>query len=311
MYFYICSDFPVAIKVNGNYVDSVNGNNLLLPVCQLDNSLIEACSLCSCQTGLNFILNKNFLLCPPDNVNVTDLDGGYLIKLSRTYLSSGFKIFAQEKTQRWACTVYAENGYKLTVETPNDFYIESLAFDVKNAKVHSCCNGRLVVVECFGEENVVCAYAVTDKIKRVLCLQANLENTDGNLTTRQDFCDIARHNAYCTWRFDGEKIVCIDKKVTCKQGFNINTLPQEVLPFAFLEELLVGGNIEPYLTGNVLENKNKLTHYLGQFLGVMPPPAFKDSRLVGIIRKTGERLYSVEYLTFEYSDGKICNLSFV
>ena len=47
---------------------------------------------------------------------------------------------------------------------------------------------------------------------------------------------------------------------------------------------------------------------MGDFIGVMPPPVFREENEVGFVYRTGERTYSAEYFVFEVSDKKITNL---
>ncbi len=310
MYFFVCAEYPVAVKLDGNYLGSLQEGNLLLPVSSFENSFVEVCSLDGSQNGLNFILSADFVCRPPTNVYVTDLDGGYLIKLNRTYNALPFTLFTQEKFSGCACTVYAENGYKITLETPRDFYLETLDFEVTGATVRSAFGGGIIVVQ-FEGDNTVCAYNVKNKIEKVMCCQADYLSIENGITTKQTLNDIACHVVTADWQLKDGRLVCISRSATTKEGFYPDRLPLEILPYAFLEELAVGGSVDCYLTGNVLANKDKLKAYLGEFIGVMPPPVFKQSQSVGLIYKDGNRRYKVKYLTFQLDGRKICNLSFV
>ena len=98
------------------------------------------------------------------------------------------------------------------------------------------------------------------------------------------------------------------RKVTANEKFNPENLPDFLIPYAFCEEFLCGGDFTRYLSDGIKENTDKLKGYLGEFIGVTTPPLFRDYKEIGLIRKTTERKYSVDYYTFETEDKKINNI---
>ena len=83
---------------------------------------------------------------------------------------------------------------------------------------------------------------------------------------------------------------------------------EKLLPYVFVEEYVVGGNFLDLLTENMQKNADKLPSYLGQVLGVMPPPPFRQYNEIGLVYKKTDNLYYVDYLTVEIVNGKIDNI---
>ena len=110
---------------------------------------------------------------------------------------------------------------------------------------------------------------------------------------------------YIIKKFLGTYIFAIILILAITVMFDIN---EKLVPYAMLEELLVGGNVKPYLTGTVLENCDKLPSFFGDFIGVMPPPFFRNSQEVGLIYKNATNKYTVEYFTFEYTEKKLSGI---
>ena len=130
MYFYFSAEYPAIIKLNGIYYGSITDTIKTCNFDNVDSPFIEVCPLSPRQTTVNFILDSSFLSYPPENVSVTDLKGGYLIKFNKTYNGSEFSVVGQEKQSDFMATVFNDNGNKLSIETPNDFYAETLTFNL-------------------------------------------------------------------------------------------------------------------------------------------------------------------------------------
>ncbi len=309
MYFYFASDFKCALKLGGVYYGVINGNVL---ACNIDISsptLIEICSLDPAEKNLNFILDGDF--CGKiDGARVTDLKGGYLLSFYKSGASSEFKIFAQEKFPNAVATLFNDGGIKLSIETHNDFYAEALNYQCHGGQIKrfNLSGAEFLAVAVNGQKTALYVYSVNGKVNKVFEREVDDYSLDGGFKTVEKPLDIAKHTVTCEWDFDGNKLVEKNRAVTRAEKFDINRLNANVIPFAFLEEYLAGGDITPYLTGGLKDNASKLGGYLGDFIGIMPPPTFRDIGEIGLIYRFSENSYTVDYITFEFLDGKLCNL---
>lgn len=309
MYFYFSCEYPAALKLNGIYYGIISDT---VKACNIDLSaptLAEVCSLIPDERGINFIIDDNFdgIL---EGCSVTDLKGGYLIKFNRNHRGGEFKVMAQEKFPDLCATVFNDNGLKISLETPKDFFADNLSVFCETAEIRRfTVNGTDFCVSIIrAEKTVLFVYSLTDKISKVFERQVDEYSFDNGFYTTENFCDIAKHRVTCCWNFDNGAFCEKERNIQRSENFSADNLPEKLLPFAFLEELLIGGDISAYLCDGIKENADKLGGYLGNFIGIMPPPIFRSIDEVGLIYKYKDNRYRVDYVTFEFSNGKISNI---
>ncbi len=309
MYYYFSADFPSAIKFNGIYYGVISKTVKSLRV-DGECPLVEVCPLIPTERQINFIPNQEFLSAPPDGLIVTDLGGGYLIKVLKNFKVGEFKILDQIKLDNLAVTVFTENGVKISIETLGGFFADTLDVFADSAKITTFTldNKVFVGVLFSGERSLLCVYHISNEIKKVFSREVEKFSTDGGFYTTERFMDIAKHTVHSEWNFLGEHLVQKSKSVSCKEGFSPTLLPDDILPYAFLEEILVGNTPVDFLDDSLKPSADKLKGYLGDFIGVMPPPTFKNSDEVGLIYPDGKNKYKVDYCAFEIKNKKIVNL---
>ncbi len=311
MYFYFFSEYPSAIKFNGIYygliqdtVKSINFDDGNIP-------LIEIASLGGGEPTRAFLPNAEFLNNPPENVVVTDLKGGYMIKFTKSAVRSEFTVLSQEKFKDLVVTVFNENGCKISIETPSDFYAENISFNISGAKAERFFIGsnELLAVSLYGESLVLNVYAFSGKIQKIFSRAVNSYSLDNGLRTTEYLPDMAKHQINATWDYSNGKISEISRQITCSEKFSPENLHEKLIPYAFAEEFLVNGDYAVYLTDNIKENADKLSGYLGNYIGVMPPPVFRNENEVGLIYRHDKNLYQTDYFIFETdTDKKIFNI---
>ena len=309
MYYYFSSEFPVAIKLNGIYYGILSDAVKHLRI-DAGVPFVELCSLTDEQTGTNFLLSDNFLSCPPPSVTVTDMKGGYMIKLYSTCSKSEFKIINQKKFNDAVITVFTENGLKLSIETPNDFYAETVKLKCENANIErfKLDNQNFIAVSFISQKQTLLVYRIDEKIQKVFCRTVDDFSLDNGFYTTEIYDDMAKHKCVLEWTFDGKNLINNHSKITCSTTFSIDNLHEKLIPYAFLECFLVGADTDCYFTETILNNKKHLKDYLGDFIGIMPPPRFRNIDEVGLIFRLKENLYKVDYFIFELENRKICNV---
>lgn len=321
MYFYFSSDRPAVIKIGGIYFGNITNTVKFLKADEAKPPLIEIIPLCASAGSCAFFPNEEFLACPPEAFAVTDLCGGYLINYFPPPAQNGaFNLIFQKKYRDLAVTVFSENGFKISLETPQDCFIETLRFEILGVTAYrKTCGAEEILFLAFerGENNeteknkqIVCGYALSGKIKKIFEREVNDFSVENGIFTAEKRKDIAKHESEIFWEYNSEKreIYKARTKISRSPSFDKNKLPAQVLPYAFLEELAAGGDYIEYLTGNVLENANKLNGFFGEFIGVMPPPLFRKENETGIVYRAGERRYKTEYYIFELTSRKISNI---
>lgn len=316
MYCYFHTDFPSAIKVNGNFLTRLDksASPFLIDtkkVCNFSADIfIEIICLNGSEHPLYFILNDEFFCSPPLNVQVVDLAGGYFIKVLKTCTLSPFKVISQQKFPFAVATVFKENGLKLSIETANDFYAETLFFDCEQVEIAHFMleNKKLLALNFKGEQNKLFCYLVEGKITKVFCKEVSSFSFNNGFCTTEQKQDIANHQIVCEWGLNNAELVKKDISITKKPDFSLSKLNSKILGYAFLEEFLCGGEILEYLSENIKENAHLLKDYFLDFIGVFPPPFFRPFNQIGLLYKKTENKYYARYFEFEIENNKLCNI---
>ncbi len=309
MYYYFSSGFPAAIKLNGIYYGTITDT---VKACDIRNetALVEICPLTGGEKGFCFILGREFLSAPQEGVSVTDLKGGYLIMFNSSHGGGEFKILKQEKFPDAAVTVYKDDGLKISVETPSDFFVHTLACAAETAEITKFYSdgNELIAAILISEKTYLSVYALYPQIKQIFFSQTDEYSFDGDFTTVTHCKDMAKHVVRSTWSFDGNCLKEKSRETSVSKNFSPDNLPDKMIPYAFLEDFLTGGDYTRYLDGTILENADKLNGYLGKFIGIMPPPLFRSPEEIGLIYKKSDNLYQTEYCTFSVQNKKITNI---
>ena len=307
--YYFSAENTCAVKVNGNFVGILNQS--VQPFHIPTQSLIEILSLNAKTDSYNFILNDAFLTTPPKFAVITDLKGGYLIKILNFTVERHFKIYAQQKFGDIQITVFCDNCPKISVEGRNIFNIQTVDFFFTDAKIDCLfLNGKRFFAIAFRGEKTFLRIIREDG-KTVFEKTVNAFDIKSGLVTEEYMVDIAGHTVKTIWGVSNEEIVENKRQIISRKNFSIHAVPEKILPYAFLEELLVGGDIAPFISDNLIGKEKSIKNFFGNFVGIMPPPSFRDYSEIGLIYKKGENTFNVEYSTFTLVNRKIENFVIV
>ncbi len=309
MYYYFYSDTPRAIFLSGVYL-GVTGNEPKKCDVLSPNAFLEARSTVSPQDCFSFILSSEIIKNPPKDLAVTDLKGAYLLHFKSRCAFSEFKVLKQEKFNDAVATVFLENGVRLSIESVSDFYALTIYDNVESAEIKRLNDKRLIFVSLslkdFGERIMI--FDIGSKIKKLYDKKVTSHDLDSDLVTHTKIKDIKKHVISTTLTFSGAEIIEKDRKITFDKDFSRSKLIDEIIPYAFLEDFLVGDNYLEYLSNGVKEKASSLKDYLGAFLAVIPPPLFRAPEEIGLVYKKAENLYCVEYFIFTIENHLISNL---
>ncbi len=306
MYYYFSAGYPAVIKLNGIYYGEISDPVKFINV-QSPSCFVEICPLNSSLPQLNFFLDEELLENPPSPLSVTDMGGGYLIKYSPIIQDNKFSLISQNKFPNSLFTAFKENGYKLSIETNGGVYVENLDFEFSKALFAPFQGSYEYYLAIFyGKETIVNAYCIKGETERVLSFSTTEFDVD-NMKAITSFKDMAKHVLTERLIFDGE-IKKEKLSLSSKNTLTVYNIHQKLVPYAMLEALYIGDDIKDFLIGLVLENCDRLKDFFGNYIGVMPPPFFRDDKEVGLIYKVKEGKYQVRYFTFLYENKKICGI---
>jgi hypothetical protein len=203
-------------------------------------------------------------------------------------------------------TVYGDNGLKVTLETDDVTEIFNLDFYSVNAKIYTAyySYGTMVAVHFTDVKKVAVFLYHSGAIKQVLVTDCDTLSLDKYLTIEHVKKDMLQH--LITTEYEAsETLNLINKKVTRKFS-DTYALDKDILSFAFVEEVLVGGNFADFLCDNLLEKANSIKEYFGDFIKVI---VLKDNS-VGIVYKSdGIYDYVVKKLSLNFNGNKIENFT--
>lgn len=237
------------------------------------------------------------------NVQIIDLYGDIIIiptfVLSRNlpfekHRQSTHNFFGVQTT----FSLVTDGVAKLIIATPYQSEQIDLPFIATDFTIYPCNEKPLFVIEIFARKKVVIVFDLQNfcTLFKGVCDSFEL---DKNLSLTTSYCDICKHTVTNVWEItDSVKLLC--KKVTAKQK---QFLP-EVLPFAFLEEVRVGGDYSQFLSNALKPNANLCPQFLGEFKHVLPPILpLQNDKLILTYQKTAK------FFSCTISHGKIADFN--
>ena len=133
MYYYFSATCDAYIKLGGAPFSLIGKN---ISAVKIDgDTLVEVLSLDGNSKNFNFVLSQKFLDSPPEFALVTDLNGGYLIKILNHNVESGFKIIEQERIGNALITVFNDNGTKISFDTLSGAFTECVDFEFSKTEI--------------------------------------------------------------------------------------------------------------------------------------------------------------------------------
>lgn len=306
MYYYFSSTHPAVIKLNGIFYGQIFNTVKYIDIGS-PSCFVEICPVNSLQSPIGFFVDDKTLSSPPPFLSVTDMKGGYLVKYTPKAEKKDFNIISQAKFPNALVTLFTENGFKLSIETAYGVYTENFVFPFERAEILPFYNdSNYILTVLYGEKVFINVYAIKENTTNCISFSASEFNLE-DYTATTFFPDMAKH--VLTEKLTLDKEVKKEKiSIKAQKKLSVYDMNEMLVPYAMLEELLVGGNVKPYLSDTVLENADKLPSFFGEYIGVMPPPFFREEKEVGLIYKQTENKYYVEYFTFTYQDKKISGI---
>ena len=166
MFYYFYSSSPAIIKINGVYKGKIDDCFKPFYLDLSNPPFVEICFFCAKRAPLVFMLDSAFLSCPPPSVVITDLKGGYAINIYNEDNSLPFAIINQQKFPYAVATVFMDNGLKLSVETPTDFFAKTFSFSCKNAQIlpFNLNNKQFLAINFVNQQNFLFCFLIRFKL---------------------------------------------------------------------------------------------------------------------------------------------------
>ncbi len=302
MKIYFLSSEPCALTVGEAYFGLVDKFERFAEINLKDNLFVRFTP--EKANPLGFFLNENVRFSPPDGCEVYLLDGAIAI-YARDFppRDTALRILAQKRFDCGTLTLFYQGALQLSIETEKGFFISTLPPAFENATL-------LFESGLFFLKTPEGLAAFTQSGERVLLeniLSCSLER--GVLSARLPLCDALGRVADCQWSLDEHGLTrtqCTLLQTRTHDGGNdLQTLREELLPFAFFESVLLGADVSPFLSEELLPQAEKLKDFLGHFLAVTLTPA---PNVCGLVYAKSERLFEVVPFTVTVERGKVADV---
>jgi hypothetical protein len=217
-------------------------------------------------------VTKNGQIQKGDGVYFLNYLGEDMLCFTKRKFYGAFTLIAQKSTQGVTVSVYGDGGLKVAVDGNYGAEIFSYPFFATTANIY---------IENFGYSAIIavhfscinkCAVYLTssESIKEIYQGACNEIHLNGDLKIINNLSDTASHTVNID--FIRNQNFKAYKSVKTPTNLDFYNLPEEVIPIAFLEELLVGGNYADFLCEDLKERSFFIPDYLGNFTKVITLP---------------------------------------
>lgn len=304
MKIYFLSSQPCALRLGGVFFGMTDRFERYAEIDLRDNIFVEF--LPENALPINFFLTENIRFSPPQNCEIYLLADGIAIHAAEfTPTDFSLKTLWQQRLGDTLLTVFSQGQLQFAVQTQKSAFTAYLppAF-------------RDFAAELYGD--YILLSGVTHAGKRLLVFRENGEKvldeeilsyslSGGTLRAELPLSERLRRKAVCAWSLEHEGLQRTE--FTLRAPVNdedVSKIPDELLPYAFFESVLIGANYAEFLSDELAENADKIVGFLGDFIAVT---LTDDSLVCGLVRKKAERLYTLSYYRVKIQNGKIIDVN--
>lgn len=304
MTYYLYAQTACAVKIDGNFVGTTDGNYFAF---EADEYLLEVIPLDDRMLPVAFLVKNEPRKTP--SMKVFDMRGGYLLipVFSRRFVTDFRLLFRGRKEfscGTLAVTCYSENGVRVVVETMKDMFVTTLPFLPDDARFDYIKDGEdeYLAAVFVGNRTLVLVFSIKEKISLALkrvCDDYSFQSPYISLTENKN--DILKHVVVSRWKLCRGEIKGVSLLV--KRRREIYTVDEKLLPYAFFEELALGGDVTDFLAPKIKPRAGEMKEFAGNFTAVLPPPEFVSPSLVTLLYPD-----RIEYADVTVSGGLIENI---
>lgn len=308
MILYLCAEVCSVVKINGNPVFTIFEETKKLEIDSFSSPLIEISPLGERANSLCFYLDENFISNPPNSVILTKILGDYHIKIKRDFSLLPFKVICQKKIDGAVITVFSDRGYKISVESMFDYFLQDIDCQIDSAEIFDIDQNQNVFISLYGKQTTLCAFNLKEKISLVFLKEVASFSLSPLLSTTQKFPTHFKHVKSCEWEFIDSTFKAKNIKIFTEREHNYQEINSKIIPYVFLEGLSLQQDVSCFLCDNLIPHKQRLYDYLGDFLGVFPPPINVCHDYVGLLYKQKENLYYTKFVKVDIENNKVINV---
>lgn len=305
---YFLSSKPCILTLNGAYFGLTDTFERFAEVSPKDNLFAEFTP----ESGqpIRFFLNENIRLNPPDRCEVYLLKDGLAV-YAKDFPSTDYtlRVIAQERENDTLVTVFSQGGVQVSIEGKRGFFLSTLPPSFESATLQFYENFILITSPT--------QFALYDTLGKQLLLEnyetVSLEN--GALNATLPLSDSLNRKAECSWSLITHE--CVQTKFTITQKAELcltdpnetppapRCLREELLPYAFLQSVLLGVDCAHLLSEDLKPKADSLKSFLGDYQSVV---LTKNPYVCGLVRQKLDRLFEVDEYLIELKNEKITDI---
>ena len=297
MKIYFLSSTPCSLTLNGVYFGLTDRFERFADISLQDRVFVQFSPQNALPIG--FFLTEDIRFHPPLGVEIYLLKDGIAV-YARDFTPVDFtlKTHAQPRFDNLLVTLFTQGATQISIESEQGFFVKPLPASLASATISQC--SALIFIH---TETELAVFTKTgDMLFHEQILSFSVENDE--LFVQIPLSDSLMRVADCTYALSEN--ACTRTNFLLKQATTgANEYPDGLLAFAFFESVLLGADYAQFLSEELQTKATEIVQFLGDFLWVVPTD---DETECGLVRKIGERLFSVSYFKVELSNGKITDI---
>lgn len=290
---------PCIAKINGAYFGVVSSFERYAELSLQDAPFVEL--IPENGVSVRFFLSEEITQAPPERTEISVLKDGILIRiLEFASTQSLLKPVLQKTTEEYSVTVFRQGEVQVSIQSNRGTFIAALPRSFEQAKEIFVVD-KLVLVK---TDDELCILGEQAKIlfsKKILSFSLS----DHTLSLTLPLFDRLQRRAFATYELDDGIVRRTSFSVSEPSEKTKTNEAEELLPYAFFEDLLIGANYETHLSEELKKNASSIPSFVGTFCGVR----FTEKEgEIALVKKRGERLYEYFYYETKTENGKIVDI---
>ena len=298
MKIYFLSSIPCALTLNGVYFGVTDRFERFADIHLQDRVFIQFSPQNALPIG--FFLTEDIRFHPPVGVEIYLLKDGIAI-YARDFTPTDFtlKTHAQKRFDNLLVTLFTQGATQISLESERGFFVKPLPASLASATIAQF--NALIFVHT--DDELAIFTKTGDMLFHEQILSFTVENDQ--LFVSISLSDSLMRVADCTYLLS--ESACTRTNFLLKQATTgANDYPHGLLAFAFFESVLLGGDYAQFLSEELQSKTSEIVQFLGDFLWVVPTD---EENECGLVRKAGERVFSISYFKVEIANDKITDIN--
>lgn len=297
MKLYFLSSEPCALFLNDLYYGVTDRFERFIELSLSDRIYARFCPQGALPVG--FFLDEQLLQTPPKECDVYILKDGVAVYV-KNFPPSDFtlQVLAQKREADMLVTLYKQGVTQLSVQSDLGYFNANLP------PSFSQCELELKGEFCFVK--TADTLAVYSKKAELLFMEKVLSYSfeQDTLTAVLPLSDHLKRFADGVWTFTQAGVA--RKSFTIRQAEETLPCKTALIPYAFLESVLIGADYTVFLSDELKPNADKIKGFFGDFTSVL---LCEQENVCGIIKRKSENLFEAVYYTLTMENEKISDIS--